>query len=71
MQLSRCFAEAEWSELLLTPVDLLTLFLYTRHILHFLENSRMIRKNGISLVPAVISDLEEIAKALEIRFDKF
>ena len=35
------------------------------------EAEEMIRKNGISLVPAVISDLEEIAKALEIRFDKF
>jgi len=35
------------------------------------EAEEMIKKNGISLVPAVISDLEEIAKALEIRFDKF
>ena len=34
------------------------------------EAEEMIRKNGISLVPAVISDLEEIAKALEIQFDK-
>jgi len=34
------------------------------------EAEELIRKNGISLVPAVVKDLEEIAKALEIPFDQ-
>ncbi len=32
------------------------------------EAKEKTRKNGISLVPAVVKDLEEIAKRLEITF---